>query len=331
MGAVRPKPGAGTGTGTGLPVPRVVLGTMTFGEAVDEHTADAIVGSALDRGVTWIDTANSYGDGASEEILGRLLPHRDGVTVCTKVGQPQSAVGTAHLLSHAKMIRAVHDSLRRLHRDRIDILYLHKPDRSTPVEETLTAVRELIDDGSVRAFGVSNHAAWQVAEMVVLCERASMQTPVIGEQLYNVIATRLDDEYAEFAAVHGVPTAVYNPLAGGLLTGRYGPGRPPGPGRFSGAANSAEYRARYWDDRMLAAVAELSAIAEAAAMPVAELSLRWLAARPVVDSVIVGGSDLSHMEMNIDALHRPPLGREITAQVDAVSARVRGPMPRYNR
>jgi aryl-alcohol dehydrogenase-like predicted oxidoreductase len=146
-------------------VPTVMLGTMTFGDTAGPETAADIVAAALDAGVRWFDTANSYSDGESERILGRLLAGRDDVLIATKVGQPQSALGTEHLLSAELVRRSVDDSLSRLGRDSVDVLYLHRPDRSTPIAETLGAVAALIEAGKVGRLGISNYAAWQIAQV----------------------------------------------------------------------------------------------------------------------------------------------------------------------
>ena len=135
-------------------IPAVILGTMTFGDTVDEATAAEIVAAALDAGVTWFDTANSYSDGLCEQIVGRILGARSDITLATKVGQPQSELGTEHLLSAPNVRRSVEASLTRLGRERVDLLYLHKPDRSTPLAETLSEVAALIRAGKVGQFGV---------------------------------------------------------------------------------------------------------------------------------------------------------------------------------
>jgi aryl-alcohol dehydrogenase-like predicted oxidoreductase len=312
-------------------IPAVILGTMTFGDTVDEATAAQIVAAALDAGVTWFDTANSYSDGLCEQIVGRILGARNDITLATKVGQPQSELGTEHLLSAPNVRRSVEASLARLGRERVDLLYLHKPDRSTPLAETLSEVAALIRAGKVGQFGVSNFSAWQIAEIVATAREVGAPPPAISQQLYNLVARRLEEEYQEYAATTGLATAIYNPLAGGLLTGRYGLDSPAGHGRFGDARNAREYRARYWDERFFAAVDKLSVIAAGAGLPLAEFALRWTVGRPVVQSVLLGGSRVSHLRANLHALARGPLPQDAIDAADAVGAELRGPMPAYNR
>ncbi|WP_258368926.1 aldo/keto reductase [Curtobacterium sp. MCPF17_046] len=309
-----------------------VLGTMTFGDSVDEPTAAEMVDRFLEAGGTGIDTANGYAGGRSEEILGSVLAgRRDDVVLATKVGIANPDAHGVAPLSAAAIDRCVHASLRRLRTDHVDVLYLHQPDRSTPHEETLTAVRTLVDSGAVRTWGVSNHAAWQIAELRHTASGLGLAAPVLGQQVYSVIATRIDDEYAEFARTTGLGTVVYNPLGGGLLTGKHRPDEQPAEGRFGSSPLAGMYRTRYWNDEVFGAVEQLRAVAEDAGMPMAELALRWTIGRPVVDAVLIGGSRVANIEANLAALAAGALPEDVQRAVDDVAAALRGPMPAYNR
>ncbi|WP_420369912.1 aldo/keto reductase [Curtobacterium sp. L1-20] len=309
-----------------------VLGTMTFGDSVDESTAAAMVDLFLESGGTGIDTANGYAGGRSEEILGAVLAgRRDDVVLATKVGIPHPDADGAPPLSATAIERCVHASLRRLRTDHVDVLYLHQPDRSTPDEETLTAVRQLVDAGAVRTWGVSNFAAWQIAELRHTAARLGLDAPVLGQQVYSVIATRIDDEYAEYAGKTGLGTVVYNPLGGGLLTGKHRADEQPAEGRFGSSPLAAMYRTRYWNDEVFAAVEQVRSIADGAGVPMAELALRWTIGRPVVDAVLIGGSRIANIEANLTALAAGALPDDVQRAVDDVAAALRGPMPAYNR
>lgn len=309
-----------------------VLGTMTFGDSVDEPTATEMVDRFLAAGGTGIDTANGYAGGRSEEILGSVLAgRRDDVVLATKVGIPNPDAEGAAPLSAVAIDRCVHASLRRLRTDHVDVLYLHQPDRSTPDEETLAAVRTLVDSGTVRTWGVSNFSAWQIAELRHAAERLGLGAPVLGQQVYSVIATRIDDEYAEYARSTGLGTVVYNPLGGGLLTGRHRPDEQPSEGRFGSSPLAGMYRSRYWNDEVFAAVEQLRTIAEGAGIPMAELALRWTIGRPVVDAVLIGGSRVTNIAANLEALAAGALPEDVQGAVDDVAASLRGPMPAYNR
>ena len=312
-------------------IPPVIVGTMTFGDTADEATAAEIIATALDAGVNWFDTANSYSDGLCEQIVGRLLAGQTGITLATKVGQPQSELGTEHLLSARNVRRSVEASLMRLDRERVDLLYLHKPDRTTPIAETLLAVADLVREGKVGQLGVSNFSAWQIAEIVATSRDLGTPVPVISQQLYNVVSRRLEDEYQEYALTTGLATAIYNPLAGGLLTGRVIQDAASRHGRFGDARIASEYRSRYFDVRLFAAVDELSAVAEDTGIPLSEFALRWCLGRPMVRSVLLGGSRASHMLENIHSLAQGPLPQDAVDAADAVGTRLRGPMPAYNR
>ncbi|WP_079023599.1 aldo/keto reductase [Streptomyces odonnellii] len=315
-----------------VPLSRLVLGTMTFGDTVDRAGAAAMVDTALDAGITGIDTANGYAGGESERILAGLLPgRRDRIVLATKAGIPHPDQGGHAPLSAAGMRAALEGSLKRLGTDRVDLFYLHQPDRATPLAETLSAVAEFVAEGKILALGVSNHAAWQISELVRTAKEVGAPRPVIAQQLHNLLARRLEEEYAEYAAVTGLRTMVYNPLGGGLLTGRHTFGRTPESGRFGDSRLAAMYRERYWDERLFAAVAELTGIAREAGIPLTDLALRWLLGRPSTDALLLGGSRTEHLRANIAAAGAGPLPPEVAAACDDVGTRLRGPMPAYNR
>ncbi|GAA3621045.1 aldo/keto reductase [Nonomuraea rosea] len=301
-----------------------VLGTMTFGDTADAETAGRMLDLALDAGVTGVDTANGYAGGAAEEILGELLRgRRDRVVLATKAGIPHPDAGEHAPLSPAGLRAGLEGSLRRLRVEHVDLFYLHQPDRATPLADTLGTVAELIAEGKIGALGVSNYAAWQIAGM--------SPRPVVAQQLYNLLARRIEDEYAEFAAGAGLRTMVYNPLGGGLLTGRHRFDQAPETGRFGDSRVAAMYRARYWDAELFKAVEALGAVALDAGVPLAELSLRWLLGKPVVSSVLLGASGPGQLRANLAALAAGPLPADVAAACDAVGDPLRGPMPAYNR
>lgn len=310
----------------------VVLGTMTFGDTVDEAVARQMVAAALDRGVTMIDTANGYAGGESERMLSRILPRDNSdVRIATKAGMPTADAAGRPPLSRAALLDSVNNSLGRLQCDSVDILYLHQPDRQTPLEETLGVVAELHQAGKVRALGISNFAAWQVAEIVAVARDVGAPAPVIGQQLYSLLARNIEREYVEYAHVSGLPTMVYNPLAGGLLTGRYTHGEAPQGGRFGASGLSEMYRKRYWTPELFAAVERLQTVSADAGLSLVEAAYRWLLSKQSVDAVLVGGSRIEQLTQNLDYLERGPLAAEIVAALDAQTEPLFGPLPPYNR
>lgn len=319
-------------TPTGRPLSRLVLGTMTFGDTAGERRAAAMLDVALDAGVTGIDTANAYAAGASEEMLGRLLAsRREDLVLATKVGMAHPDAGDHAPLSAAGLRAGLAGSLRRLGVDRVDLFYLHQPDRDTSLAETLTTVAELHDEGRIGAWGVSNYAAWQIAELLHVAERVGAPLPVVAQQLYNMLARRIEEEYAEFAASRGLTTMVYNPLAGGLLTGRHRFDAGPAAGRFGDSRLAEMYRRRYWERPLFDAIEALSRIAEDSGLPLTELALRWLLGRAVTGAMLLGASRPEQLRANLAAAAAGPLPTDVAEACDAVGASLRGPMPAYNR
>ncbi|MEV6594640.1 aldo/keto reductase [Streptomyces acidicola] len=315
-----------------VPLSRLVLGTMTFGDTVDRAGAAAMLDAALDAGITGVDTANGYAGGESERLLGELLPgRRDRIVLATKAGIPHPDQGDHAPLSSAGLRAALEGSLKRLGTDHVDLFYLHQPDRRTPVSDTLATVAEFAAEGKIRALGVSNYAAWQISLLVRTADEVGAPRPVVAQQLHNLLARRIEEEYVEYAAVTGLATMVYNPLGGGLLTGRHQFDSAPGSGRFGDSRLAEMYRERYWDERLFTAVAQLTEIAEGAGIPLTELALRWLLDRPSTDALLLGGSRTEHLLANVAAAQAGPLPADVTAACDEVGARLRGPMPAYNR
>ncbi|MFE9643519.1 aldo/keto reductase [Streptomyces sp. NPDC006365] len=315
-----------------VPLSRLVLGTMTFGDTVDASSAANMLDAALDAGITGVDTANGYAGGESERILAALLPgRRDRIVLATKAGIPHPDQGDNAPLSAAGLRAALEGSLKRLGTDSVDLFYLHQPDRVTPLAETLTAVAQFVAEGKIRALGVSNYAAWQISQLVRAADELGAPRPVLAQQMHNLLARRIEEEYVEYAAVTGLRTMVYNPLGGGLLTGRHHFEHPPASGRFGDSKVAEMYRQRYWDERLFTAVDQLSTIAEAAGIPLTDLALRWLLDRDSTDALLLGGSSTTHLLANIAAADNGPLPTDVTAACDEIGKGLRGPMPAYNR
>src|SRR4051794_39069630 len=195
-------------------VSRVCLGTMTFGAQVDEPTAAGMIAAALDAGVDFIDTANVYNGGQSEEILGRRLEgRRDRVVLASKVGIKVGDGPDDVGLSRTAITKGVEASLRRLRTDRLDVFYLHQPDYNTPPEETLEAVDRLVKAGKVLSLGASNYAAWQVTHFRWLADRNGWPVVQTVQPLYNLLARGADAELLPMCRALGIGLVAYNPLA----------------------------------------------------------------------------------------------------------------------
>lgn len=315
--------------GTGAQVSRLCLGTMTFGDQLNEADSIRIVEESLDQGINFIDTADAYTGGESERITGKALKgKRDRVFLASKVANP---VGPDPVkdsgLNRWHVMRGVEDSLRRLQTDCLDLYYLHTPDRSTPIEETLAAMDLLVQQGKINYVGMSNYASWQVCEALWKCDRNRWANPVALQLPYNLITRSIDEECVEFVREMDLGLVVYNPIAGGLLTGKHRRGKAADGSRY---VDNQMYIDRYWHDSMFDAVESLESIASEMGLSLVELSYRWLASQDIVDSIIMGVSKVEQLKMNVSAAEGR-LDDAILAACDAVWAQFRGPHFKYNR
>jgi aryl-alcohol dehydrogenase-like predicted oxidoreductase len=308
--------------------PSLTLGAMNFGKRTSPADAERILGRAEELGIGLIDTANAYADGESERIVGKFLrSRRERFLVATKVGLGR--VGKkAEGLSREAIERAVTASLDRLGTDYIDIYYLHAPDPATPIEETIDAVADLLRKGLVHHFGVSNFASWQILEIMKLCDARGIAHPRVSQVIYNMLVRQIEIEYARFASRYGVHTTVYNPLAGGLLSGRYHAGDAIAQGsRFD---KNRMYERRYWSPRVFEAVEAYRALAERARMSLLELAYAWLATSPAVDSILVGPGSVEHLDAAAEACKKV-LPAEIRAEAQAIAETLAGTDATYAR
>jgi aryl-alcohol dehydrogenase-like predicted oxidoreductase len=302
---------------------------MTFGGQTDENAAREMVDACFDRGINFFDTANVYNKGASEEILGRALKGlRDRVVLASKVRSKMGDGPDESGLSRAAVMRAVEDSLRRLGTDYLDIYYLHAPDYDVPIAETLAAMDELVRQGKVRYAASSNYAAWQVTEMLCIAAEKQYKPLWISQPMYNLIARGIEQEYLPMCKHFGVSTFVYNPLAGGLLTGKHKQDAPMPGSRFD---KNKMYQDRYWHADDFNAVESLREIAQRAGRSLVSLALNWILHHTPATGIILGASRIEHLTANLDSLKDGPLNSETVEACDAVWARLRGVTPQYNR
>ena len=314
---------------TDLEVSRVCMGTMTFGAQTSVADAADMVDRCLESGINFFDTANVYNQGAAEEILAKALgDRRQEVILASKargaMGDPVEYAG----LSREAVIRAVEDSLRRLDTDYLDIYYLHQPDLETPIEETLEVMEELHAAGKIRYPATSNYSAWQMCEMLAICEKHGYAKPWIAQPMYNLLARGIEQEYLAFTERAGVSNIVYNPLAGGLLTGKQQRGAPLPDTRFD---NNQLYLDRFWHDQYFDAVDEVARIAADSGHTPVQLAFAWLLQQEQAHCIILGASRLDQLEENLAALDAPPLEDATLEACDAVWQKLRGPTPIYNR
>ncbi|MFO0757856.1 MAG: aldo/keto reductase [Byssovorax sp.] len=297
---------------------RLALGTMNFGKRTDPATSLAIMERALERSIVLFDTANVYNDGESERLVGEAIKgRREHVLVATKVGLARGGEGSKgpEGLSRPAIRAAIEQSLGRLGTDYVDLYYLHAPDHRTPIEETIDAVAELHREGKIRHLGLSNFAAWQILEIIALCEERGIPGPCVSQVIYNLLIRQLDIEYFRFAARYRVHSTIYNPLGGGLLTGRYRPGDEIARGsRFD---KNRMYQKRYWSEPIFSLVERYRALAEGEGMSLTALAYAFVAATSGVDSILVGPATVAHLDEAIDACARH-LSPELLAKIRAL-------------
>jgi aryl-alcohol dehydrogenase-like predicted oxidoreductase len=314
---------------TDLEVSRLAYGNMTFGSQTEEGEAERILDFCLANGINFLDTANVYNKGAAEEMLGKLLgARRQHVVLASKVrgkmGEGPLDVG----LSRAAILHQVEESLKRLRTDYLDLYYLHQPDYGTPIEETLEAMDTLVRQGKVLYPAISNYAAWQAAEIFAIGEAQGHPPVAAAQMMYNLIARGLEQEFVPMAERYKLAIVAYNPLAGGLLTGKQQRERPQAGTRFD---NNRMYLDRYWHEAMFDAVEKLRGIAREAGRSLVSLALNWLLHHTSTAVVLLGASRLGQLEENARAAEEGALGEEVVRRCDEVWAELRGPQPKYNR
>jgi aryl-alcohol dehydrogenase-like predicted oxidoreductase len=311
---------------SGLTVSRMALGAMTFGQysfatfnaSVDQGTADEMVGIALDAGVTLFDTAEGYGNGRSEQVLGAALRRagaRERALIATKVStyDADATDRDRGRLSYRHTVGNAEAALRRLGTDWIDLYQLHAPDFATPWEETLRALDDLVSRGLVRYVGWSNHPAWHAARGQGIAQQRGYVPFVSAQVYYSLIGRDAEHEILPYCQAAGLGTLVWSPLAGGFLTGKYTREDPAGAG-----GRRAAFKVPPIDlERGHQAMETMRKIAERRDVPPAHVAYAWLLAKTQVSSVIIGASRPGQLAGNLAAADFTLSGDEI-AELDAL-------------
>jgi aryl-alcohol dehydrogenase-like predicted oxidoreductase len=314
---------------TDLNVSRLCFGTMTFGKPADQQTSTRMVDQCIEAGINFFDTANMYQLGIAESMLGEALKDkRKGVILASKVRFKMGEGADESGLSRRAILHAIEDSLKRLKTDYLDVYYLHFPDYAVPIEETLGTLELLVKQGKIRYPATSNYAGWQQCEMLWIADKKNYQPTVITQPMYNLLARGIEQEYLPMTKHFGLSNIVYNPLAGGLLTGKHQlqavtPGT-----RFD---KNQQYQDRYWHPQDFAAVEKLGAIAQRAGRSLVSLALNWLLHHTASDCVILGASRPEQLAENLAACEEGALPDETVRACDEVWKELRGPIPVYNR
>ncbi len=306
----------------GLNVSEIGLGTNTFSLRVDEAGSFAIVNRALELGVNYIDTADVYGRGGSEELIGKALKgKRSQVILATKVGKAMGNKPNERGASRYYILAEVEASLRRLQTDYIDLYQIHEPDPETPIEETLRALDELVRAGKVRYLGTSNFAAWQLCDALWTARMHNLNTLVTEQSRYNLLDRKIEAELVPFCRAHNIGIIPWGPLAGGFLTGKYRKGEKISPewrlddkARVRGKSFYGNlFSESNWDK-----LASLDVFARRRGHTMGELAIAWLLAKPWIATVITGAHEAEQVAANV-AASGWKLSAEEVSEVDSLS------------
>jgi aryl-alcohol dehydrogenase-like predicted oxidoreductase len=315
---------------TGLRVSRLCLGTMTFGLQCDERTSVAILDAAAKGGVTFLDTADVYPLGGgldtvgrTEEILGRWLEgRRHDFIVATKCNMPMSARPWDRGNSRQHVLEAIDASLRRLRTDHVDLYQLHAPDPETPIDETLRALEDVVRAGKARHVGCSNFLAYQVARALGRSEALSVARFDSVQPRYNLLFREAERELLPLCLEDGLGVISYNPIAGGLLSGKHARGAPPQGSRFTLGSAAERYQDRYWHTAMFETVERIRPLAAEAGLDLVTLAVRWVMAHPAVTAPIIGASRPEQLAPALAAAEAP-LPADLKARLDELTVEYR--------
>lgn len=273
---------------SGVKISPLCLGTMMFGGATDEATAGRIVAKAKDQGINFIDSADAYNGGKSEEVVGRAIGNqRNDWVVATKLANPMGAGANRGGLSRKWVMQAAEDSLRRLGTDYIDVYYLHKEDHATPLAETVRAMGDLMREGKIRYFGVSNYRSWRVAEICNLCDRMGIDRPVVSQPYYHALYRVVEVEHLPACAYYGLGVVSYSPLARGVLTGKYAPGAEAAKDTRAGRADKRLLQTEFRPETLEAAQ-KVKAYAEKRGVAPNHFAVAWVLNNKLISGVVAG-------------------------------------------
>lgn len=291
---------------TGVQVSKLCLGCMTFGRTTEPEDAYAIVDKAIESGVNFLDTANVYSRGRSEEVTGEALKRngkRQQIVLATKVhGTMDDDDPNAHGTSRRHIIEQCEASLRRLQTDYIDLYQLHRPRPNIAIDETLRALDDLVQAGKIRYIGTSTFAAWQVIESLWAAKELGLNRTICEQPPYNLLDRRIERELLPMAQTYGIATIPWSPLAGGLLTGKYQRNNPPpADSRFADVANNPRLQARM-NENIFDVIEGLEPVAAEKGCSLSQLALAWVVQQPGVTSPIIGPRTMAQLEDNLAAL-----------------------------
>ena len=314
---------------SGLRVSPLCLGTMMFGGPTDAPTAERIIARAHEHGVNFIDTADAYTEGQSEQVTGQAIrARRDHWVLATKLANAKGPGPNERGLSRKWIQQAIEASLRRLGTDYVDIYYLHKEDHATPLAETVRAMGDLVRQGKIRYFGVSNYRSWRVAEICGLCDGLGIDRPIVSQPYYHALNRAAETEHLPACGHYGLGVVTYSPLARGILTAKYDPAAPPPSESRAGRQDSRMLQTE-WRPESLAMAQQIAAHAAARGLSPVQFAVAWVLNNRLVTGVIGGPRTEAQWESYLGALET-----RFTAEDEALIAGLVAPghasTPGYN-
>src|SRR5579864_847647 len=273
---------------SGLKISKLCLGAMMFGGPTDEPTSARIIAGAREQGVNFIDTADQYNVGKSEEVVGRATARaRDYWVLATKLANPWGGGPNEVGLSRKWVMQAAEGSLKRLGTDYVDVYYLHKEDHGTPLGETVRAMADLVHQGKVRYFGVSNYRSWRIAEICALCDRLGIDRPIVNQPYYNAMNRMPEVEQLPASAYYGLGIVPYSPLARGVLTGKYSPDATP-PADTRAGRNDKRMMQTEWRPESLRIAQTIKRHAEARGFTAGQFAIAWVLNNKLITGAVAG-------------------------------------------
>jgi aryl-alcohol dehydrogenase-like predicted oxidoreductase len=307
---------------TGIHVSQLCFGTMSFGGDADEATSASMYKAVRDAGINFFDTANEYNKGKSEEILGRLAKdHRNELVITTKCFNKTGPDVNAGGANRRHVVQAVEASLRRLQTDRIDVLFLHRYDAVTPIDEMMRGLEDLVRSGKVIYPAVSNWSAWQTQRAVDIQERNNWARLQVIQPMYNLVKRQAEVELLPMAAANGIGVIPYSPAAAGLLSGKYS-------GEASGRLKTNKmYEARYGEEWAFETAEKYVALCKAKGLHPVSAAIAWVGANPAITAPIIGARNLDQLQASLDSVN-VAMTPELYAEMAALS---RTPPPATDR
>ena len=301
---------------TGVQVSALCFGVMSFGGDADEEMSAAMFHRCREVGINFFDCANVYAGGRSEEILGKLMAgSRDELVITSKVYFPMGSDVNARGATRKHMMTAVHDSLKRLQTDYLDVYFIHHFDEVTPIEETVRVLDDLVRQGKILYPAASNFAAWQVAKALGISAKEGLARFEVLQPMYNLVKRQAEVELLPMALSEQVGVIPYSPLGGGLLTGKYGKERRPESGRLM---VNKMYQTRYGDELVYEVADAFTEFARERDFDPASLAVAWVGSHPAVTAPIIGARNLTQLEGSLNSVNIP-MTAELRAEISALS------------